>query len=43
MKSSAPRFPEGLRPGPVIPADPVALRPEITPGTANLNMMTLVL
>src|SRR5882762_2558721 len=43
MRNNARRFPEGLRPRPVIPAGPVALRPEITHGTANLNIMTLVL
>jgi hypothetical protein len=43
MESNAPRFPEGLRARPVIPAGPVVLQPEIAPGTANLNIMTLVL
>lgn len=43
MKNNAPRFPEGFRPRPVATAGAVALRPEITPGTANLNIMTLVL
>src|SRR3982074_2512185 len=43
MRNNARRFPEGLRPSPVIPAGPVALRPEIARGAANLNIMTLVL
>src|ERR1700738_5573646 len=43
MKSNAPRFPEGLRARPVTPDGPVALPPEIMPGTANLNIMTVVL
>ena len=43
MRNNARRFPEGLRPRPVIPAGPVALRPEIARGAANLNIMTLVL
>src|SRR6202163_196981 len=43
MKNNTPRFPEGFRPRPVPTAGAVALRPEITPGTANLNIMMLVL
>jgi hypothetical protein len=43
MKSNAPGLPEGFRARPVIPAGAGALRPDITPGSANLGIMTLVL